>query len=122
MRKILIIDDERKICESFKELLEMGTDYHVLIATDGNEGLWLIKQEIPELVVLDWRLKSKTEGKDVLIYAKKDFPQVPVFVVTASVHSADEIKSLGADRILFKPCEDIKEVITEFLFPSRSPS
>lgn len=116
MRKILIIDDEIKICESFRELFE--TEYEVLAAQDGKEGIRFIEEASPELIVLDWRLKSTVEGKDVLTHSKKHYPQIPIFVVTASIHSKDEILSLGADLLLFKPCEDIKERIIKFLPPS----
>ncbi|MBI5410070.1 MAG: response regulator [Nitrospirae bacterium] len=113
MRKILIVDDEIKICEAFREMFEK--EYVVLTACDGKEALRLIRDESPELIVLDWRLKSTVEGKDVLIFAKRNYPQIPVYVVTASVHSREEIKSLGADLLLFKPCEEIREIILEAL-------
>lgn len=115
MPSILIVDDEPGITDAFIRVFR--NDYRVTSSNDGGEAIELIKQAKPDLIVLDWRLKGEVEGKDILVYAKKEFPQIPVYVVTASVQSVKEIKSLGADECLLKPCADLKERINAVLPP-----
>jgi DNA-binding response OmpR family regulator len=108
-RRILIADDEPSILKAFRWAFE--PDYEVLIANDGKTAVSLIQKERPGLIVLDWRLKGELEGRDVLLFSKKECPGIPVYVVTASVHFLEEIKSLGADACFLKPCPDLREKI-----------
>ena len=117
MPKILIVDDEPRITRVFGQAFEREAGYEITCANDGREALRLLQAGHFELIVLDWRLKGEVEGKDVLAFAKKESPQTPVFVVTASVQSVREIQSLGADQCLLKPCADLKNHIKK-LFPS----
>lgn len=113
MRRILIIDDEPGITEAFEDLFRYETDYEVTSTNDGDTAIPLIREKEPDLLVLDWRLRGEVEGKDILTFMKKEFPKTPVFVVTASVQFVPEIKSLGADACILKPCGDLKEKIKE---------
>jgi len=116
MRRILIVDDEPRITEAFREAF--GHDYDVLTAHEGEKAMQLIKDSKPELVVLDWRLRGEIDGYDVLIFTKREFPALPVYVVTASVQYVKEIASAGADDCLLKPCGDLlKEKIRSVLPP-----
>ena len=115
MRKILIIDDEPKIIRAFEDSFAFEEDYEILSARDGGEGIRLAREKQPDLVVLDWRLNSEMEGRDVLKFLKEKCPAIPVFVVTASVHYLEEIKTLQPNATFLKPCPDLKEKITSFL-------
>lgn len=121
MPRILIVDDERRITRVFCELFQEEPGYRVSTAHDGAEALLILNLEQPELVVLDWRLKGKVEGKDVLTAIKTYFPATRVFVVTASIHSVKEIEALGADRSLLKPCENLKAEIKAFFSAGQIP-
>ncbi|MBI3317289.1 MAG: response regulator [Candidatus Omnitrophica bacterium] len=113
MKKILIVDDEPRITEAFIDAF--GLDYVVASANDGRRALELLESFKPDLVVLDWRLGGDIQGRDVLITIKENHPHLPVFVVTASFQFMDEIKSLGANSCLLKPCTDLRERILEVL-------
>ena len=113
MKKILIVDDEPRIRDAFEMLC--GFDYDVKSASNGSEALECLKTSAPDLVILDWRLNSEVEGKDVLAHIKENLPDLPVFVVTASVHFLDEIKALRPNKCFLKPCADLKEKIDAFL-------
>ncbi|MDA9101041.1 response regulator [Omnitrophica bacterium] len=115
MKKIVIIDDEKAITAAFK--LCLSYDYQVYAAHTGQDGLTLIEKEKPDLIVLDWRLNSEVEGKEVLRYVKEYYPQVPAVVVTASIYSVDEIKTLGPAECILKPCPDLKDKIMALLPP-----
>ena len=54
-RKILVIDDSRVIRVRVKEMLPPG-NFEVLEAKDGLEGINLIRQELPNLIMLDFLL------------------------------------------------------------------
>lgn len=115
MPRILIVDDEIRITQVFSEAFEGEQGYEIMSANEGGEALVQMELKRPDLIVLDWRLKGEIEGRDVLLCAKNvHHPPVPVFVVTASVHSVKEIESLGADRCLLKPCDNLKAEIKSF--------
>jgi DNA-binding response OmpR family regulator len=115
MKRILIVDDEVRIRETFADAFQ--NDYEVACARDGEEAIRLIKETKPDLVVLDWRLRGGLEGKDVLVFSKREVPQMPVCVVTASFHFVKEIKSCGADACFLKPCPDLLEKVKVILPP-----
>lgn len=114
-RRIMIVDDEPRITQAFTELFRQ--DYAVHSANDGETAISFIEEFRPELIVLDWRLRGEVEGKDVLKFSKREFPEIPVYVVTASIHFLEEIKSSGADECLLKPCPDLRERILAALPP-----
>ena len=111
MRRILIIDDEPGITQAFEDSFRYEKEYEITSTNDGDIAIPLIKEKEPHLLVLDWRLRGEVEGKDILTFMKKEFPKTPVYVVTASVQFVPEIKSLGADACILKPCGDLKEKI-----------
>lgn len=113
MKKILIVDDEPRIRDAFELLC--GFDYDVQSVGDGAAALKRLQTFAPDLVVLDWRLNSEVEGRDVLGHLKKNFPHIPVFVVTASVHFLEDIQALNPNACFLKPCPDLKEKIDAFL-------
>ncbi len=115
MKKILIVDDEKRITRAFEDVFAVF--YEVFCANDGKKGIELIRENKPELIVLDWRLKGQLEGKDVLLLSKREYPSIPVYVVTASTLEVKEIQSLGADACFLKPCADLLEEIKKVLPP-----
>ena len=112
-QRILIVDDEEGITEAFERLFR--EEYEVILTNDGEEAVRLIKEKHPELIILDWRLKGEVEGKDVLLFSKQQYPEIPICVLTASIHLQKEIQSLGADHCFFKPCQNLKEKIRQAL-------
>ena len=120
MRKILIVDDEPGITQAFEDSFRYEKEFEITSTNDGDAAIPLIKEKKPDLLVLDWRLRGEIEGKDILTFMKKEFPKTPVYVVTASVQFVPEIKSLGADACILKPCGDLKEKIKAALAPSNS--
>jgi len=114
MRRILTVDDEPRITKNCEEAF--CDAYEVTSANDGDEAIRLIREKQPELILLDWRLKGEIEGKDILKFTKQKYPNILVYVVTASIHSRMEIESLGADGCFLKPCHDLRDKI-EAVFP-----
>jgi CheY-like chemotaxis protein len=75
---IIIIDDEVELCQSLSEMLkEEEEGYGVSVANSGKDGLAKIKEEVPDLVLLDIKMpemdgietleKIKAIDKDILV-------------------------------------------------------
>ncbi len=100
---ILVIDDERDICELVQLTLE-GLGFEVLLGYSGEEGLELIrssKHEI-QLILLDLAMPGLS-GVDVLGIVKKEFPDVPVIIMSGYISDKSEVAALGATDVLQKP-------------------
>lgn len=107
MKKILIIDDEPDIIKVVKfRLIKMG--YEVMTATNGKEGLEMVRPTKPDLVLLDFRMPF-LNGDEVCKEIKKDesTKHIPVILMTASIQNAleENIQMMGADDYILKPFE-----------------
>jgi len=101
--RILIIDDEKEICELVKVFLSKK-NYSCFSATTEREALGLIKKEHPQLVLLDLRL-GDISGIDVLGKIKELDKNIKVIMVTAldDAESIRQARELGADDYICKP-------------------
>jgi two-component system, OmpR family, KDP operon response regulator KdpE len=101
-RRILIVDDEPGLRELVRINLE-HEGFAVLQAENGVQGLEMIQQEHPDLVILDVMM-PEMDGWDVC-RRLREFSQVPVLMLTARVQSQDIVTGLesGADDYLLKP-------------------
>ncbi len=102
---ILIVEDEAAIVTMLKYNLEKE-GFDVVSAESGEEGLEILKQEKPALILLDWMLPGMS-GVDVCKEIRKDVAasDVPVIMLTARSEEADKVKglSVGADDYVTKP-------------------
>jgi two-component system response regulator CpxR len=102
MKKLLIIDDDRKLCGLLSEYLE-PEGFTVEAVHDGKQGITVACERDFDLIILDVML-SGDNGFEVLrqIRAKKD---TPVVMLTARGDDVDKIIGLemGADDYLLKP-------------------
>lgn len=105
--RILTIDDEQLILEVIAAFLE-DNGYEVLQATDGQTGLDLIPQEQPDLVLCDLRMPD-LDGLKVLGAVTRDYPDLPILVVSGLGGMSDAIQALklGAWDYVTKPIEDM---------------
>lgn len=104
-RTIVIIDDEVEMTQLLK--IELETEgYQVCMAHDGQDGLRLIGQEHPDLVLLDVMM-PQMDGYEVLKALKTDSrtKDIPVMMLTAKGLTEDVQKGLdlGADDYIAKP-------------------
>jgi DNA-binding response OmpR family regulator len=110
MKKILVVDDEKKIVEIIRAYLERD-GYQVVIAYDGKSALDLASKQSPDLLVLDLMLPEMS-GWDVCRAIRKK-SEVPIIMLTARDEVTDKIIGLemGADDYLTKPF-DPKELVS----------
>jgi len=101
-RKILVVDDEPKVCDLIKAYLEKD-GYEVLVAGDGKSAVEKARNQKPDLIVLDLNL-PELDGIEVFrtVRATSD---IPVIMVTARDEEVDKIVGLqlGADDYVTKP-------------------
>lgn len=101
--QILIVDDEKLIRWSIRERLREN-GYRTLEAGTGKAALKLFQEEIPDLLLLDYRLPDMT-GLQILEHIRKESPEVSVVMMTAygTVETAVQAMKLGAFDYLTKP-------------------
>ena len=110
MSTVFIIDDDDQLRKSFEKLLaEEG--YHVRIAASGEEGLEHIRENLPDLVILDMRLPGMN-GLDTFQAIRDIEPKLPVVIMTAfgTTETAIEATKMGAFDYILKPF-DIPEML-----------
>lgn len=105
--RILIIDDEQAIVESFENYLE-DYDYEILTASNGRQGLEIFEREKPDLILVDLRM-PELGGLQVLEQVGKDSPTTPLIVVSGTGNISDAVDAIqkGAWDYLLKPVEDL---------------
>ncbi len=102
-KTILVIEDEADVRNFAARVLELE-GYGVLRAEDGDEGLRLVREHQPALVLLDLKLPGHN-GWAVLEEMKSspDLSAIPVIVFTASASGGDRVLNMGAVEFLVKP-------------------
>ena len=100
--KILVVEDNKKLLQTIEK--EIIKHFEIKCCEDGEEALYLIKQGIYDLVVLDLMLPSLS-GLEVLKNIRKDYIDTPVLILTAkeSLDEKMEAFSIGANDYLTKP-------------------
>jgi two-component system phosphate regulon sensor histidine kinase PhoR len=103
--RILVIDDEERMCDSLKALLST-VGYEVETATDGDEALGIILGKEFDVILSDIKLPGK-DGLQLLREAKHKDPNSVVILMTAyaSLESAVSAVSEGAYDYLLKPID-----------------
>ena len=100
--KILVVEDNKKLLQTIEK--ELKKHFEVECCEDGEEALYLIKQGIYDLVVLDLMLPS-LGGIDILKNIRNNHIDTPVLILTAkeSLDEKVEAFSIGANDYLTKP-------------------
>jgi DNA-binding response OmpR family regulator len=101
--RILIVEDDAAILRGLTDNLRFE-GYEVLPARGGDEGLRLILEEEPDLVILDIMLPVLS-GFDVCRRARKEGRMMPILMLTARAQEVDRVMGLdlGADDYVTKP-------------------
>ncbi len=98
-RKVVCIEDEPAMIELVKLILE-NRGYEVMGAVGGKEGLELITQVHPDLVLLDLMMPDMN-GWDVYQQMKADdkMKDIPVIIVTAKATNIDKVLGLHIAKV-----------------------
>jgi DNA-binding response OmpR family regulator len=114
MKKILIVDDEPNIVMSLEYTFKKN-NFEVFIARDGQEALDILKNQFPDIIILDIMMPL-VDGFETLEQIKKNeqLNHCKVIFLSAKNKESDIEKgmSLGADAYLTKPFS-IKKVVEQ---------
>jgi DNA-binding response OmpR family regulator len=114
MKKILIVDDEPNIVMSLEYTFKKN-NFEVFIARDGQEALDILKNQFPDIIILDVMMPL-VDGFETLEQIKKNeqLNHCKVIFLSAKNKESDIEKgmSLGADAYLTKPFS-IKKVVEQ---------
>jgi two-component system nitrogen regulation response regulator NtrX len=110
--RILIVDDESAIRDSFKMILEYE-GYEVLTAATGEEGIAQAEREAPDLIFLDVKMPGM-DGLEVLQRLRHLVEVTPIVVISGhgTVSTAVEATKLGAFDFIEKPLERERVLVT----------
>lgn len=99
--RMLVIDDDRKIAQAVAVRLR-AAGFDVQFASDGEEGLAAVIEQLPDAIVLDIRM-PKLDGLGVLAKLREQerTRRIPAVVLSAS--AVDESKALDAGAFCFLP-------------------
>lgn len=107
--KVLIVDDDKNICELLRLYLEKE-GFQTVIVNDGESAITVFKEENPDIMLLDIML-PQLDGWQVCREIRK-FSDKPIIMITAKGETFDKVLGLelGADDYISKPFET-KEVV-----------
>lgn len=112
MTKVLVIDDDVAINELIKVNLELQ-GYEVIQSFNGTDGFALVKQEFPEIIILDVMM-PEVDGFTVAKRIRQcpEISDIPILMLTALSELNDKVNgfNIGVDDYLTKPFE-IEELV-----------
>ena len=112
MPRILVIDDEKPIRNTLKEVLEYE-DHQVEIASDGFDGLEKAKENRYDIILCDIKMPNM-DGIEVLAKLESASPDVPIIMISGhgSVETAVEALKKGAYDFIEKPLDLNRLLVT----------
>lgn len=116
-KKILIVDDDKNICEVLSDILaEVG--YLIKTASNGKEALEKIRQEPFNLVITDIKMPIM-DGMSLLQEIERTHKDIEVILITSYGNQGQQVEAtrLGAYEYLNKPLnlDQLKEIIEQAL-------
>lgn len=107
MAEILIVDDDRNLRETVRELLE-GAGYNTRTAANGEEAFSLIQGGVPDVTLCDWKM-PRVGGEQLLksLQSEGQLTSMPVIIMTAhgTGPNAMQAMQLGAYDFITKPLD-----------------
>ena len=104
-KTILVVEDDKSLLPMITYNIEKN-GFQVKSATNGEDALLLIKEEIPSLAIFDWMI-PEPNGLELckILRRKQETSNLPIIMLTAREEEEDRIRGLeyGADDYLSKP-------------------
>lgn len=108
--RIALIEDNEEMRDNIKEILELA-DYTVYEAGNGKDGVRIIEEHVPDLIICDIMM-PELDGYGVLkiISEKESTKHIPFIFLTAKSEASDFRlgMNLGADDYIMKPFTDLE--------------
>jgi CheY-like chemotaxis protein len=110
MKRVLIVDDEDDIREVAALSLEATSDWTILTASSGREGLATAAEESPDAILMDVMMPGM-DGPTTFkqLQLNPATANIPVVLLTAKVQGVDQRRfaGLGVAGVLFKPFDPL---------------
>jgi two-component system, cell cycle response regulator DivK len=105
MKTILIVEDIDLNIDLLTQILEQ--DYEILVARDGAQGIMLVEQKKPDLILMDISLPIM-DGYTAANRIRKSFPYLPIIGLSAHAMAGDAEKAIaaGCNAYLTKPIDE----------------
>ena len=104
-KTILVVEDDKSLLPMITYNIEKN-GFQVKSATNGEDALLLIKEEIPSLAIFDWMI-PEPNGLELckILRRKQETSNLPIIMLTAKDEEEDRIRGLeyGADDYISKP-------------------
>ena len=104
-KTILVVEDDKSLLPMITYNIEKN-GFQVKSATNGEDALLLIKEEIPSLAIFDWMI-PEPNGLELckILRRKQETSNLPIIMLTAKEEEQDRIRGLeyGADDYISKP-------------------
>jgi CheY-like chemotaxis protein len=117
MPRVIVIDDDLDLLAGLSEALR-AAGYDVLGATHGQDGLRLMRESKPDLLITDL-VMPQTDGMTVIATCRttQGFAAIPIVAISGNPSLANAAIQLGADIFLLKPFtwQRAIEVVAELL-------
>ena len=115
MASIILIDDYDHFRMIINMMLE-GSGHDVRLASNGQEGIDLFKEEPADLVITDLHMPGKS-GIDIIPELRALSSDVKIVIMSGFMHQSRNAKEMGADKFITKPISSKKlfEVIDELV-------
>jgi DNA-binding response OmpR family regulator len=109
IKKILIVDDDKNICELLK-LYILKEGYEAIFAYDGSEAVSVAKEQKPNLIILDVMMPVINGWEACKLI--RQFTDVPIIMLTALDTLDNKVQglSIGADDYIVKPFEPVEVI------------
>jgi len=104
-KTILVVEDDKSLLPMITYNIEKN-GFKVRSATNGEDALLMIKEEIPSLAIFDWMIPAPS-GLELckIVRRKPETSNLPIIILTAKEEEEDRVKGLnyGADDYITKP-------------------
>lgn len=112
--KILLVDDDKDMCESLADVLTLDSSYDVSYTTEPLKALDMIGEEDYSLIIIDYKM-PQMNGVELLKRMKTAKPNLIIFMLTAFISNEliEQAKKEGANKVLSKfiwPDEILKHI------------
>ena len=101
---VLVVDDDAELLKMVEILLDEA-GYRVIMATEGQEALEKVAQEMPAVILLDMKMPGMDGWEFARQFRARYKRRVPIVVLTAAEDARKRAEEIGAEGYLAKPFE-----------------
>ncbi|MCL5269718.1 MAG: response regulator [bacterium] len=122
--RILILDDERIVCERLKPALEK-IGFYVETFTESQAAVDRLAEATFDVLITDLKMRQP-DGMEVMRFAKENYPAIKVIIITgyATVDNSCEAMRSGAEDFIAKPFKISKllDLVVRLASPDHDPT